>query len=94
MPRYRFVPPRPDYPAASVAHFASAALTLGQQLLAYSSSLFDFDGARCDRLVMRVFEQLGQQTGAGTIKSRPALAPKPIRLWSRLLQATLGQWRR
>ena len=27
MPRYRFVPPRPDYPAASVAHFASAALT-------------------------------------------------------------------
>ena len=26
MPRYRFVPPRPDYPAASVAHFASAAL--------------------------------------------------------------------
>ena len=27
MPRYRFVPPRPDYPAASVAHFASAALS-------------------------------------------------------------------
>src|SRR6187399_1944888 len=27
MPRYRFVPPRPDYPAASVAHFASAAFT-------------------------------------------------------------------
>ena len=67
---------------------------LGQQLLAYSPSLFDFDGARCDRLVMRVFEQLRQQTGAGTIKSRPALAPKAIRLWSRLLQATLGQWRR
>ena len=67
---------------------------LGQQLLAYSSSLFDFDGARCDRLVMRVFEQLGQQTGAGTIKSRPALTPKPIRVWSRLLQAVLGQWRR
>ena len=67
---------------------------LGQQLLAYSSSLFDFDGARCDRLVMRVFEQLGQQTGAGTIESRPALAPKPLRVWSRLLQAALGQWRR
>jgi RNA polymerase sigma-70 factor (ECF subfamily) len=67
---------------------------LGQQLLAYSSSLFDFDGARCDRLVMCVFEQLGQQIGTGTVKSRLALVPKRIRVWSRLLQATLGQWRR
>ena len=27
MPRYNFAPPRPDYPAASVAHLSSAALT-------------------------------------------------------------------
>src|SRR3954451_21841617 len=27
MPRYAFVPPRPDYPAAPVAHFSSAALS-------------------------------------------------------------------
>jgi hypothetical protein len=27
MPRYSFEPPQPDYPAASLAHFASAALT-------------------------------------------------------------------
>ena len=26
MPRYNFAPPRPDYPAASVAHLSSAAL--------------------------------------------------------------------
>jgi hypothetical protein len=26
MPRYSLVPPRPDYPAASVAHYSSAAL--------------------------------------------------------------------
>ena len=26
MPRYKFAPPRPDYPAASVAHLSSAAL--------------------------------------------------------------------
>ncbi len=26
MPRYSLVPPRPDYPAASVAHLSSAAL--------------------------------------------------------------------
>jgi hypothetical protein len=25
MPRYNFAPPRPDYPAASVAHLSSAA---------------------------------------------------------------------
>ena len=29
MTRYSFVPPRPDYPAASVAYFCSAALTMG-----------------------------------------------------------------
>jgi hypothetical protein len=28
MPRYAFVPPRPDYPAASVAYLSSAALTV------------------------------------------------------------------
>jgi hypothetical protein len=27
MPRYSFEPPQPDYPAASLAHFASAALS-------------------------------------------------------------------
>src|SRR3954464_5639365 len=27
MPRYSFEPPQPDYPAASLAHFAGAALT-------------------------------------------------------------------
>src|SRR5215204_5692393 len=27
MPRYNFAPPRPDYPAASVAHLSSAALS-------------------------------------------------------------------
>ena len=27
MPRYPFVPPQPDYPAASVAYFSSAALS-------------------------------------------------------------------
>jgi site-specific DNA-methyltransferase (adenine-specific) len=29
MPRYNFAPPRPDYPAASVAHLSSAAPTTG-----------------------------------------------------------------
>jgi RNA polymerase sigma-70 factor (ECF subfamily) len=39
--------------------------SLGQQLLAGSPSLFDFDGARCDRIVDQVLTRLGQPTVPG-----------------------------
>ena len=41
MPRYSFVPPRPDYPAASVAHLSSAALmSLPTRLLSAFDALY------------------------------------------------------
>jgi hypothetical protein len=46
MPRYPFVPPQPDYPAASVAYFSSAALNPIEQAFAKLKALLRKVAAR------------------------------------------------
>jgi RNA polymerase sigma-70 factor (ECF subfamily) len=60
--------------------------TLGQDLLAASLSLFEFEGARCDRIVGQVLAHLGQPMAPDPSRSAGASEPAPSPRWfSRLL---------
>jgi RNA polymerase sigma-70 factor (ECF subfamily) len=60
--------------------------TLGERLLAASPSLFEFEGARCDRIVGQVLAHLGQPMAPDPSRSAGASEPAPSPRWfSRLL---------
>lgn len=67
---------------------------LGEQLLAASPSLFEFDGARCDRVVGHVLARLGQPMAPDPPPS--AMAAEPVRRvprWLGRALALLERWR-
>ena len=67
---------------------------LGEQLLAASPSLFEFDGARCDRVVGHVLARLGQPMAPEPPPS--AMAAEPVRRvprWLGRALALIERWR-
>jgi hypothetical protein len=50
---------------------------LGGRLLALSPSLFEFDGGRCDRVVVHVFQRLGRE--GEPRKAAPPAVPLPAK---------------
>ena len=71
MPRYNFAPPRPDYPAASVAHLSSAALT--------TTRLQHMDDAAEDAAVVDP-ARTGLIAGQKWLDPRPSLVAQPEHL--------------
>jgi hypothetical protein len=67
MPRYNFAPPRPDYPAASVAHLSSAAPSfLGTEALAGVALVFP---------VLMLVQMMSNDEGVGLLEKRVGMHP-------------------
>jgi RNA polymerase sigma-70 factor, ECF subfamily len=67
---------------------------LGERLLAVSPSLFEFEGARCDRIVGQVLPRLGQPMAPDPFGSAGTSEPAPSPRWFSRLLALLGRRRK